>query len=84
MNITGLPVLGGMGKAQVLKTTLTCEEDFVDFHANPHADGGYFHFKREINKKDFVEDIRGLGRAMYEMQTGRVSFLFLRVIERVR
>ncbi|KAJ8473136.1 hypothetical protein ONZ45_g16406 [Pleurotus djamor] len=71
LNITGLPVLGGMGKSQVLKTTLMCEEDFVDFRANPDADGGCFLFKREVNKKDFVEDIRGLGRAMYEMQTGR-------------
>ncbi|KAJ8503643.1 hypothetical protein ONZ45_g10673 [Pleurotus djamor] len=71
LNITGLPVLGGMGKSQVLKTTLMCEEDFVDFRANPDADGGCFLFKREVNKKDFVEYIRGLGRAMYEMQTSR-------------
>ncbi|KAJ8503651.1 hypothetical protein ONZ45_g10681 [Pleurotus djamor] len=70
LNASGRPVLGGMGKAQVLKTTLTCEEDFVDFHASPHADGGYFHFKREVNKNDFVEDIRGLGAAIYEMHTG--------------
>ncbi|KAJ8509267.1 hypothetical protein ONZ45_g8540 [Pleurotus djamor] len=70
LNASSRPVLGGMGKAQVLKTTLTCEEDFVDFHASPHADGGYFHFKREVNKNDFVEDIRGLCAAIYEMHTG--------------
>ncbi|KAJ8454862.1 hypothetical protein ONZ45_g19141 [Pleurotus djamor] len=70
---TGRPLLGGMGRAKVLKPVLVCDPDFVDFNVNPDADGGYFHFETKFEEKQYyAEDIRGLGAAIYEMHTCQV------------
>ncbi|KAJ8457145.1 hypothetical protein ONZ45_g18432 [Pleurotus djamor] len=70
---TGRPLLGGMGRAKVLKPVLVCDPDFVDFNVSPDADGGYFHFETQYEEKEYyAEDIRGLGAAIYEIHTGQV------------